>query len=75
MTLGEEMALRMYGYGRPVLAIVLYEKVPCPICGKLCGGKSDRGQFDGVHQHLKFKHGVKKKHEREALLLSERNDR
>lgn len=44
-----------------------WPKVECPICGKMCGGRGDR-KTDGVHQHLKFKHGVKRKWERENLL-------
>ena len=65
-------ALRTYGFGNPSLTIYENEKVECPICGKLCGGKSgfggERGKYEGVHQHMKQAHGVKQKWKREYLL-------
>ena len=46
-----------------------WPKVECPACGKLCGGRGDH-QDDGVHQHMKFKHGIKKKWKRVEMLRS-----
>lgn len=67
-----EQALRTYGYGAPKTEIFQFEKVACPICGHMCGGKSglggERGRLEGVHAHLKFKHGMKRKWERDALI-------
>ena len=44
-----------------------WPKVACPICGKECGGRGDT-QNEGVHQHMKFKHGIKAKWKREAMI-------
>lgn len=72
MTLGEEMAFRMYGYGAPRVKLYDHEKVECPVCGKRVGGRSDRhgdgGRMAGVHQHLRFKHGIKKLADRMQML-------
>lgn len=72
MTEGELYALRTYGYGKPKLEIYSFDPVSCPICGKSCGGKSgfsgEQGRLEGVHQHMKVVHGVKKKWQRLELL-------
>ncbi len=44
-----------------------WPKVACPVCGKMCGGRGDT-QTQGVHQHMKFKHGIKQKWKREQML-------
>ena len=44
-----------------------WDKVACPVCGKLCGGRGDH-MLDGVHMHMKFKHGLRRKKDRDALL-------
>jgi len=44
-----------------------WPKVACPVCDKLCGGRGDR-RDDGVHAHMKFKHGIKQKWKRVEML-------
>lgn len=65
-------AVRTYRFSRPKVEIHQFEKVACPICEKLCGGKSgfwgEQGRLEGVHMHMKFVHGIKQKWRREELL-------
>ena len=44
-----------------------FDKVACPICDKLCGGRG-LTKNEGVHQHMRDAHGKKKKQERDRLL-------
>jgi hypothetical protein len=48
-----------------------WPKVECPVCGKPCGGRGDR-QNDGVHAHMKFKHGIKQKWKRVEMLAAQK---
>jgi len=56
----------------PPTDITEFKKVACPLCGKLVGGKSgfwgEMGRLEGVHQHLKFFHGISKLKVREGIL-------
>ena len=71
MTEGECQALRTYRYGWAKLEFHMFDPVPCPVCGKECGGKSiipgQRGRTEGVIAHLRFKHMMTKK-EAQCLL-------
>ena len=72
MTEGEALALYLYGRSNPKTEIYDFEKVECPVCGKLVGGRSgfmgEHGRFEGVHQHMKFKHGMKRLKDRAQAL-------
>ncbi len=72
MTEGERLAFWSYRFHQPRTEIHQFEKVACPICGHLCGGKSgfsgDLGRMEGVHQHMKKVHGVKQKWKRAELM-------
>lgn len=48
-----------------------FDKMQCPICGGFYGGAGDSAA-QGVHAHLKYKHGINKKHQRDALLGGEK---
>lgn len=67
-----EQAFRTYGYGSVRTEIHTFASVDCPVCGKSCGGKSgsggEQGRLEGVHQHMKFKHGILKKWKRVEML-------
>ena len=59
----------------PVLGPVPHwPKVACPVCGKECGGRGD-AQNDGVHAHMRYAHGMKRKWKRSALLSPATPDR
>ncbi len=55
------------GYVPKVGPVPYWPKVACPICKKECGGRGNM-QNDGVHQHMRDAHNMKKKYKREALL-------
>lgn len=50
-----------------------HQKVACPLCGKLCGGRG-LTKHEGAHAHMKFKHGIRQKWKRVALLEDHTND-
>ncbi len=64
-------AIRSGRYWSPPPPVPHHDKVACPICNQLCGGRGF-DKFEGVHQHMKFKHGIRQKWKREQLLSENR---
>jgi hypothetical protein len=61
---GERKSFR----GAPIVAKVpTWPMVDCPVCGKSCGGRGDYAT-QGVHDHMKYKHGIKRRTSRTELL-------